>query len=284
MSAASELRVQQLSLTLGDKPVVSEVSLQLKPGEMLALIGPNGAGKTSLLKAIAQLLAYRGHVQLGGQDLQQLSLQQRARQVAYLSQGHECCWPISVADLVALGRHPYQQGWRSWRAKDKRRDDDAVLRALEKTDLLRLAERPLNQLSGGERARALLARALAVEAPLLLADEPVAALDPYHQLRVMELLRQHCNDGQNAIAVLHDLTLASRFCDRLALMDGGRLVAIGSVSDVLTPDNLRTVYGVSAMQGEYQEQCYVLPWQYHEPRERALTAVEAPPNDHPVCL
>ncbi|MCY1544950.1 Fe(3+) dicitrate transport ATP-binding protein FecE [compost metagenome] len=123
-----------------------------------------------------------------------------------------------------------------------------------------LAQRRFDQLSGGERARARLARALAVGSPLLLADEPVAALDPFHQLNVMELLRQQCAQGKTALVVLHDLTLASRFCDRILLLDQGRVVDCGSTRQVLTPKNLQQVYKVQAMLGEHQQQRFVLPW------------------------
>jgi iron complex transport system ATP-binding protein len=270
------LELRNVGSRLHGRAVIETVSLSVRRGEMLALIGPNGAGKTTLLKSIAQLQPYSGDILLHGSDARALRPQQRAQRIAYLSQDHDWSWPITVANLVALGRYPHRQRWRGARAQD----DAAVRAALQKTDLLALAERPLNRLSGGERARAMLARALAVDADILLADEPVASLDPYHQLRVIALLREHCREGRTVIAVLHDLTLASRFCDRLALLDRGRLVALGDVNSVLTPDHLRRVYGVSAMQGEYEQQCYVLPWQYHSARPSADTNEEDPDRDH----
>jgi iron complex transport system ATP-binding protein len=260
----SSLTLRDITVTIDGRAVVERISLNVAAGEMLALIGPNGAGKTSLLKAAAQLLPHTGAALLDGIDLRALDRRQRACRLAYLSQSDQPSWPIAVADLVALGRFPHRRHWHGPSAQDRR----AVQRALAQTDLLALAQRPFNQLSGGERARAQLARALAVEAEVLLADEPVPSLDPYHQLRVMHLLREHCRAGHAVIAVLHDLTLASRFCDRLALLDRGRLVAQGDVATVLTPANLQAVYGVSAMRGEYQQQAYVLPWHYHDQHDQ----------------
>lgn len=258
----SALQLKDIGVSVHGRVVVEDISLTVAAGELVALIGPNGAGKTSLLKAAAQLLPHAGTALLNGDDLRGLDRRVRARRLAYLSQLHEPSWPITVADLVALGRFPHRRHWSGLSAQDQ----SAVYQALDQADLLTLADRALDRLSGGERARAQLARALAVEAEVLLADEPVTSLDPYHQLRVMNLLRQHCRAGHAVIVVLHDLTLASRFCDRLVLLDRGRLVAAGNVANVLTPANLRSVYGVSAMQGEYQQQSYVLPWHYHDRR------------------
>ena len=167
-------------------------------------------------------------------------------------------WPLQVRDFVALGRLPHQGRWRL--ASASKTDQNAVDAALSAMHLTDMAERHLHALSGGERARARLARAMAVQAPLLLADEPVAALDPYHQLSVMELLRAQCNAGHAVVVVLHDLTLASRFCDRVLLLQGGRAVACGAPRHVLTPAHLQRVYQVQAMHGEHESQGYVLPW------------------------
>jgi len=252
--------------------VLADISLSASSGDMLALVGPNGAGKTSLLKCIAQLAPYRGAVRWNEHDVQRMPVAQRARRIAYLSQNHDWSWPICVADLVALGRYPHG------RRADA--DDAAVRRALQRAGLEALAQRPLNRLSGGERARAMLARALAVEAEVLLADEPVAALDPYHQLRMMTLLRDYCRAGHIVIVVLHDLTLASRFCDRVALLDRGRLVVQGNSEAVLSAEHIRRVYGVSALSGEHEQQRYVLPWRHHEPD--AESALEPRDDDHAV--
>lgn len=248
----SFLRVQSLSVHNQATTLVNEISLTLERGELFGLIGPNGAGKSTLLRAIAQLLAHTGEVYLEGQSLCRLTPNTRAKRLAYLAQSDSVTWPLKVKDFVALGRLPY--GYRDELGQA------AIDQALAQMHLQTLAQRRIDNLSGGERARARLARALAVQAPLLLADEPVASLDPYHQLRVMELLRAQCTTERAVVVVLHDLTLASRFCDRILLMHQGCAVACDTPRQVLTAANLQQVYQVQAMQGEYESQPYVLPW------------------------
>ena len=245
--------------------VVAHVDLRLEAGELLGLIGPNGAGKSTLLKAIAQLLPHRGQVYLAGRSARRISVRERARRMAYLSQDNQVQWPILVRELVGLGRHPHRTGWGEASGEHdgggaSAADIAAIDAAMRAADIWELRERRADQLSGGERARARLARVLAVGAPLILADEPVAALDPRHQLEVMHLLRSHCGGGGAVIVVLHDLTLASRFCDRLLLLDEGRLVAAGPVDAVLTAANLRRVYGIAAITARHNGQAYVVPW------------------------
>nr|WP_207168513.1 ABC transporter ATP-binding protein [Thiocystis violacea] len=254
------LTVSGLEVRLAGKIRVRDLSFAVGEGEFFGLIGPNGAGKSTLVRAIAQLLPYRGQIRLDDQDLSRLPAQARARQLAYLSQGDAVQWPISVQDLVALGRHPYRGSW--WRGGGGARADDlaAIDDALRATDIEHLRQRKATELSGGERARARLARVLAVQAPLILADEPVAALDPRHQIQVMTLLREHCRRGGSLILVLHDLTLASRFCDRLLMLQCGEPVALGTPGEVLTGENLRRVYGIRAVTGTHDLQDYVLPW------------------------
>nr|WP_155449364.1 ABC transporter ATP-binding protein [Allochromatium palmeri] len=250
----------EVAVHLGGRFLVEALSLQVGAGELVGLIGPNGAGKSTLIKAIAQLLPYRGSIRLHGDPLDQIPARERARQLAYLSQDDRVQWPISVADLVALGRHPYRGGWWRGAGRSSTEDQHAIESAMRATDVWSLRARASDTLSGGERARVRLARALAVEAPLLLADEPVAALDPRHQLEVMELLRTQAHQGASVIVVLHDLTLASRFCDRLLLLHEGRTVASGTVERVLSADHLRLAYGIGAVIGEHQGQSYIIPW------------------------
>ncbi|MBB2775644.1 UNVERIFIED_ORG: iron complex transport system ATP-binding protein [Comamonas terrigena] len=252
------LSVESLQVAWRGQTCVQDLSFQVQSGELLALIGPNGAGKSTVLRALAQLLPHQGRVLLDGEDLARLAPHQRARCLAYLAQGDQVAWPLQVRDFVALGRLPHQGRWRL--ASASKTDQNAVDAALSAMHLTDMAERHLHALSGGERARARLARAMAVQAPLLLADEPVVALDPYHQLSVMELLRAQCNAGHAVVVVLHDLTLASRFCDRVLLLQGGRAVVCGAPRHVLTPAHLQRVYQVQAMHGEHESQGYVLPW------------------------
>lgn len=257
----SLLEIEGLEVRLGGKTRLRDLSLRVGAGELVGLIGPNGAGKSTLVRAVAQLLPYRGRIRLDGRNLARLPARERARQLGYLSQGDEVQWPISVEDLIALGRHPYRGSW--WRGGGSPRADDraAIEAALRATDIAELRHRRVTELSGGERARARLARVLAVGASLILADEPVAALDPRHQIQVMTLLRAHCDRGGSLILVLHDLTLASRFCNRLLLLDRGEPIALGTPREVLTPENLRDVYGIRAVTGEHRRQEYVLPWE-----------------------
>lgn len=247
----SVLQVRDLRVERDGRRLLDAIELSLQPGQLLGLIGPNGAGKSSLLKAIAHLLPYSGEISLGGVALGSLTPRQRALRLAYLAQGDNGSWPLRLRDFVALGRLPHPRGAANALAVEE---------AIASMQLQALSARRIDQLSGGERARARLARALAVGSPLLLADEPVAALDPFHQLSVMQLLREQCAAGRSAIVVLHDLSLASRFCDQLLLLDQGSLVASGAPRQVLTPKHLQEVYRVQAMLGEHQQQPFVLPW------------------------
>ena len=250
------LEADRIRVTLDERMVVDGVSLHVAAGQLLALIGPNGAGKTTLLAALAGLRPHQGTVRLLGHPRDALPGRERARTLAYLPQGHLAHWPLTVRRLVELGRLPHLAPWRAPVAADRL----AVTEALQRADLVDLAERPFDTLSGGERARVMLARVLAVEAPLVLADEPVAALDPYHQLRVMELLRDYADGGAALIVVLHDLSLAARFCDELLLLHEGRLLARGPAEQVLSTAHLAEAYRVTALRGAHEGQHYVLPW------------------------
>ncbi|MBN2887513.1 MAG: ABC transporter ATP-binding protein [Chromatiaceae bacterium] len=252
----SRLEIAALEVSLGGRRLLGPLDLALGPGELLGFIGPNGAGKSTALRAIAQLLPYRGQIRLDGQPLAGLDPRARARRLAYLGQADRVEWAMRARDLVALGRYP----WQGVAGEGEARYAEAIERAMRAADVWGLRERPLDRLSGGERARVRLARALAVEAPLLLADEPVAAADPCHQLGIMELLRAQCAEGRSVILVLHDLTLASRFCDRLLLLDRGAPVASGLPAEVLSAERLRAVYGIEALVGGEAGRPYVIPW------------------------
>lgn len=239
------LQAQQLTLILNGKKVAADIDITASAGEFVGLIGPNGAGKSSVLRMLAGLVTpVAGEVRLAPDNtpipLLAISAQQRARFMAYLAQKETPAWPLSVKNLVALGRLP-------WRGMDKNTADDAAIeQAMQMTDVKDLADRPVTELSGGELQRVLLARVFAGSPRLILADEPIAALDVYHQLHIMELLQAHAQSGGAVIAALHDLSLAARFCSRLVLMHRGKVIASGEPVNVLTAQNLAQVYGVSA--------------------------------------
>ena len=250
------LDVSGVGVKFGAVEAVKPIDLALTPGELIALVGPNGAGKTTLLKAIGGLVRCSGTVRIDGTDVKRMRPRQRARALSYLPQGALAHWPVTVAELVTLGRLPHRGFGEALDAEDQA----AVARAMQLADVATLAHRSVRKLSGGERARALLARALAVEAPILLADEPTAALDPYHQLEIMEVLADYAQRPALVIAVLHDLPLAARFCNRLILLNGGSLVADGQPTDVLTPEVLERCYRIEAFRADHEDQPVVLPW------------------------
>jgi iron complex transport system ATP-binding protein len=194
------------------------------------------------MRALAGLIPAQGTITLDGKPLEQLTPRERARGSAYLPQGHIFHWPMSVESIVMLGRTPHADPFSSTSADDR----DAVAQAIATTETQSFAERAVTTLSGGEKARVALARALATQAPVLLADEPTAALDPRHQLVVMELLRAAASRGNAILAIMHDLTLAARFADRMLVMHEGRVVASGTPDDALAPERLASVFGVEA--------------------------------------
>ena len=250
------LAVDRVSVVLGGRAVVRDASLVVPAGCLTALVGPNGAGKTSLLRAIAGTAAWQGGIRVNGQDLRRMPGAVRARTVAYLPQQRDVAWGLAARDVVALGRLPH----RTFAGGESAADRAAIGRAMAAADVAALAGRPVDRLSGGERARVLLARALAQDAALLVVDEPTAALDPYHQIQVMEVLRAEADAGRAVVAVLHDLALAARFAHQVALMDAGRMVAAGAPASVLTAAALARVYRIEALVGTHDGAGWILPW------------------------
>lgn len=243
--AMTRLMAEQVRVRLGGKDIIADGRLEARPGRVVGLIGPNGAGKTTLLRAVLGLTpVMAGRVLLEDVDVTATPAHQRSASLAYLAQGGVVHWPLTVENLVMLGRLPHRHPWRRLGDADWR----AVAQALLDTDMTAFRHRPVTTLSGGERTRALLARALAGQAPVLLADEPAAALDPYHQLTIMALFRRLADAGRAVVLVLHDLSLAARFCDDLFLMMDGRTVASGPPQAVLTADTLARVYKVRSSQ------------------------------------
>ncbi len=250
------LRASAISVSLGDVQVLAGVDLEIAACEVVGLIGPNGAGKTTLLRAMTGLLPLDGgDIRIQGRRLREIGHGALARTLAYLPQNGGSHWALSVETLVMLGRLPHLDPWRAPGEADRA----AVERALEACDVAQFRNRPATHLSGGERTRVLLARALAGEPSLLLADEPVAGLDPGHQLEVMETLRDLAASGTGVVVVMHDLTLAARFCTRLVLLHDRRIAADGSPAAVLTPDTLARCYGIRAYHGSADGNAIVVP-------------------------
>jgi iron complex transport system ATP-binding protein len=257
MSASPFLTAQGLNVTLGNRRVLNDIALSLASGHLVALVGPNGAGKTTLLRALAGLVASDGAIHAGGDALSSLTLRERARRFAYLPQGHIVHWPLPARDIVALGRYPHGA---TDPARLSPKDTEAVQRAMQAADVMEFSERRVTELSGGERSRVALARVLAVEAPVILADEPTASLDPRHQIDIMKSLRAVADKGTLVIVVTHDLGLAARFADTVLVLSEGRLVAQGTAAEALSEKIVGDVFRVSAYRAEYQREAVIVPW------------------------
>lgn len=239
----SAISVRRLVSRREHAVVLDGIDLAFEAGQVTAIVGPNGAGKTTLLRHLAGLdIPAAGDVELRGQPLASLGPAIRAWSIAYLPQAASAYWPLRARDLVALGRLPHGANLsRPLRAED----EQAVRRALERVDGMRLAERPVDTLSQGERARVMMARALATEAAVFLADEPVASLDPAYALETMAILRAEAARGACVIVVLHDLGLAARFADRVVVLAGHEIAADGPPSTALAADVIEAAYGVT---------------------------------------
>jgi iron complex transport system ATP-binding protein len=236
----SALALDGLSVTLGGARVVDRLSAVVEDGEWVALIGPNGAGKTTALRAVAGLVSHEGYVRVFEEDTRRLARKDLARSVALVPQVPVIPGDMTVRAYVLLGRTPYV----SYLGSERRADHVAADAALDQLDLVPFARRRLDTLSGGERQRATLARALAQDAPILLLDEPTAALDIGRQQQVLEIVDAlRANHGLTVLSTMHDLTLAGQYADRLLLLDRGQLVAAGSAEEVLTRALITEHYG-----------------------------------------
>jgi len=249
------LALEQISVRYGRHCALERVSATFSRASLIGIVGPNGAGKSTLLKAIAGLIERTGSIRLETDCLDDAPAELLARRIAYCSQSSFPAWPVSVREVVALGRLPYRND-RMSRAQDAA----ATARAIERMALEKLTERSIDTLSGGERARTLLARTLATRATVLLVDEPTSDLDPYHEIRTMEILREESDRGIIVIAVLHNLGLAARFCDQIVVLENGRIRASGAPAGVLNAELLADVYGIEAVIEAHEGSTLVIPW------------------------
>lgn len=247
------LSASHLDVQINKKQILREASFSLLAGELVGIIGSNGAGKSTLLKSLIGVHPlHAGSVEIGGKPLASFPPRERARRIAYLAQDHGAHWPMQAQDVVALGRIPH--------AHEPSKCQELVAHYMQVTQITHLHGRNVQTLSGGERARVLLARALTVEAPILLADEPLSALDPAHQIRILELLQKQAERACAVAVVLHDLALATRYCSRLVLMHEGRVIASGSPEAVCSDQNLAHSFGIVAQRCELDGQRVTIPW------------------------
>ncbi len=234
------LKIQEVTAGYGEKKVLKSISLSIRQGEFVSLIGSNGAGKSTLLKCISGLLPTEGgQILLCGRNSQKLKSKERARLAAVVPQSYAVEYAFTAEDVVAMGRYPYQ----SFGKRETREDQEILLQAMEDTNTLEFRNRLYNELSGGEKQRVVLARALAQQPKILLLDEPTSALDIHHQTEVMELIsRLNREQGLTVLAVLHDVNMASRYCSRMLLLKDGQLAADGEPAQIITRKNMEELY------------------------------------------
>lgn len=238
----SRLSCAGLDVALGARTILADVTLSIETGQVTVIVGPNGAGKSTLMACLAGLRApTSGQVTLGDAILSGLRPRERARRLAFLPQTPEIAWPVEARTLIELGRTPFI-GARGQSSQDRA----AVDRAMAAANVEAFEHRIVDTLSGGERARVLIARALAGEPEWLLADEPLSGLDPAHQLDAADLFRRLAASGMGVVATLHDLSMALRMADRVIVLAEGRILADEPAATALTPDVLKRAYGVEA--------------------------------------
>lgn len=257
MSHPNTLCAERITVALGKKPVLKGVDATIRAGVLTGILGCNGAGKSTLVRALLGYLPLTGgRVMLDGRERTVYDDRERARRIGYLAQGHAIHWPLPVEQVVELGRLPHRYAWKAL-APD---DAAAIAKALRQAGVEHLRGRTVDTLSGGERARVLLARVLAGEPRILLADEPLAGLDPAYQLRILGLLYALARQGLAVAVVLHDLSLAARFCDHLVLLHEQGVLADGPPNQVLTDSHLRAAFGIEARRAEIAGEAVLVPW------------------------
>ncbi|MBY0225576.1 MAG: ABC transporter ATP-binding protein [Hyphomicrobium sp.] len=257
MSRATTLAASDIGVQIAGREILRDVALTISPGELIAVAGPNGAGKSTLLRVLAGLTQPdTGSVRLGDMDVRTMDRRSLGRAIAYLPQDRTVHWPLKVRAVVALGRIPHGSGPQRGESDI---DRATIQAALKQTDTEALADRSIGELSGGERARVLIARALAQDAGILIADEPAAGLDPAHALALFETFVAIAAQGRAVIVALHDLSLALRYCPRTLLLKDGEVAASGHARDVLTEPMIARVYGITATIAEIAGVPCVIP-------------------------
>jgi iron complex transport system ATP-binding protein len=248
------IRAEQLTVALDGRTVLADVSLDVVPGEVLALVGPNGAGKSTLLSVLSgERVPTAGNVSLDGRDVRAWSALELARRRSVLTQDNSLSFPFRVIDVITMGRSPWT------RTDEIAHDGAAITSAAARADVTHLAGRRFTELSGGERARVSLARVLAQDTPIVFLDEPTAALDLRHQEDVLRIARDLADSGRAVVVVVHDLSLAGAVADRVALLSAGRLVAVGAPAVVLTAEAISEVYGLAVRVVEIDGRPLIVP-------------------------
>lgn len=252
------IKAQNLSLRIGEKQLLDNIAVEIDKGQIIGLIGPNGAGKSTLLKVLANILpADSGQYRLANKNIRQYKEKELAQKVGYLAQNATAHWPLKAQRLIELGRLPFQ----GYRQKLGNKDRDIINAAIAKTETAHLLDRVVTTLSGGEQTRIFLARLFAAEPEVIFADEPIAALDPYHQLHIMEILREHAQKGGTVVVVMHDINLASRFCDQLILMDKGKIRGTGDINDLLKNNVLTDTFRIKLRLFCEGDSYAITPWE-----------------------
>jgi len=238
------LVIQGISFSYGSSDVLADVTFEANDGEIVGVIGPNGSGKTTLLKCVNRALSPRvGTVLIDGKDYSELTRREIAGNIGVVPQNSVVSFPFTVLDIVMMGRTPAMERFE----RESEKDIEIVEKAMEMTNVVAFADRTMGQISGGEKQRVVIARALAQRPRILLLDEPTLHLDVNHQLEIMDLVRQLARSEKlTVIVVSHDLNLAARYCDKLILMSAGKILASGKVEDVLTEKNIESVFRVKA--------------------------------------
>nr|QNO43356.1 cobalamin import ATP-binding protein BtuD [Methanosarcinales archaeon ANME-2c ERB4]QNO44117.1 cobalamin import ATP-binding protein BtuD [Methanosarcinales archaeon ANME-2c ERB4]QNO44185.1 cobalamin import ATP-binding protein BtuD [Methanosarcinales archaeon ANME-2c ERB4]QNO44887.1 cobalamin import ATP-binding protein BtuD [Methanosarcinales archaeon ANME-2c ERB4]QNO46521.1 cobalamin import ATP-binding protein BtuD [Methanosarcinales archaeon ANME-2c ERB4] len=248
------LQIRNLRFSYGSTEILRDINMGLNPSEVLGIVGPNGTGKSTLLRCIDRILIPEGEVLLDGQEISGMSRVEIAKRIGYVPQSMTGVFPATVFDMVLLGRRPHL----SWRSSEE--DMDKVLEMLDLMDIKDLAMRNFNETSGGQQQKVLIARALAQDVDILLLDEPTSNLDIKHQLEVMEILTELSKTkGISVMMAIHDLNLASRYSDRIIMLNGGGIRDVGDPASVLTAENIRSVYGVDVVVRNEDGKPYMIP-------------------------